>query len=119
MDTSERRVHWENVYTTKAEDQVSWFQVSPAVSLELIDAAGVPKNAAIVDIGGGASRLVDALLQDGYSAVTVLDLSERALATLGETLGRSFELAETRPHEHLTPMGRVQRFQFSWFRRIS
>ena len=80
MAITDRHAHWENVYTTKAEAEVSWFQESPAVSLALIQATGVPGDAAIVDIGGGASRLVDALLHDGYSAVTVLDLSDHALA---------------------------------------
>jgi hypothetical protein len=77
-DTLERRAHWENVYTTKREDEVSWFQESPAPSLDLIRATGVGPDAAVIDIGGGASRLVDALLDEGFSAVTVLDLSERA-----------------------------------------
>jgi 2-polyprenyl-3-methyl-5-hydroxy-6-metoxy-1,4-benzoquinol methylase len=208
MADSERRSHWENVYKTKAENEVSWFQESPTVSLELIHATGVPKDAAIIDIGGGASRLVDALLQEGYGAVTVLDLSEQALASakarlgqsaspvqwiaadvtaweptttfdvwhdraafhfltkpkdksayiarllkalrvhghliiatfaldgpercsglpverydaasLGRILGQqSFEPVEARQHEHLTPAGRVQRFQFSRFRRTT
>ena len=205
--TTPRHSHWENVYTTKTEEEVSWFQENPSTSVDLIRATEVPKNAAIVDIGGGSSRLVDALLQDGYSAITVLDLSEQALATakarlgnsassvqwigadvtewepvtifdvwhdraafhfltdpqdqsayvaralkalrlgghliigtfaldgpercsglpvmrhdassLGEALGQSFKLVETRFHEHFTPMGRMQRFQFSRFRRAS
>jgi 2-polyprenyl-3-methyl-5-hydroxy-6-metoxy-1,4-benzoquinol methylase len=205
MDSSERRAHWENVYTTKAEDEVSWFQEDPAMSLDLIHASGVNRDDAIIDIGGGSSRLVDALVEEGYRAITVLDLSEKALNTakkrlgprasqvewiaadiatwerdgvydlwhdraafhfltepsdreayverltkalrhgghaiistfaldgpercsglpvirydaesLGKTLGPSFELVETRNHEHHTPMGRVQRFQFSHFRR--
>jgi SAM-dependent methyltransferase len=205
MDDLERRSHWENVYGTKTEEEVSWFEERPAVSLELIHATGEAKDAAIIDIGGGASRLVDALLQEGYSDVTVLDLSERALAvaqarlgdraarvtwitadvtgwkpaatfdvwhdraafhfltepeersayvarvlqalrvgghliigtfavdgpercsglpvqrhgaaSLADLLGPVFALAETRSHRHLTPMGRVQRFQFSRFHR--
>jgi hypothetical protein len=57
MDTMERRAHWENVYATKAEDEVSWFEETPAMSLDLIRASGVGLNASIIDIGGGASRL--------------------------------------------------------------
>ena len=75
MGTLERRAHWENVYTTKAENEVSWFQESPAMSLDLIRASGVGKDAAIIDIGGGASPLVDALVAEGYRAITLLDLS--------------------------------------------
>ncbi|MDO8875657.1 MAG: class I SAM-dependent methyltransferase [Pseudolabrys sp.] len=205
MSGDERHIHWEKVYQTKAEGEVSWFQESPEVSLDLIRATGVNASASIIDIGGGASRLVDALVDAGFEAVTVLDLSDKALATsrerlgarggkvrwvvadvtqwqptevydvwhdraafhflvdpkdraayverivmavrpgghviigtfaldgpercsglpvirydaasLGETLGRSFELVDSRDHQHRTPMGTVQRFQFSRFKR--
>ncbi|OYV41451.1 MAG: SAM-dependent methyltransferase [Rhodospirillales bacterium 20-64-7] len=83
----QRHSHWQNVYETKAEREVSWFQESPAPSIDLIRAAGVSTKAAIVDIGGGASRLVDALVQEGFKNVTVLDLSERALVHAQERLG--------------------------------
>lgn len=206
VNTPERQAHWENVYQTKGERDVSWFQESPAISLDLIRATGANLGASIVDIGGGASRLVDALLGEGYNFTTVLDLSEKALATsksrlgvrgarvnwvaadvttwhptqsfdvwhdraafhfltdlqdrlayaecvgkavrpgghviiatfaldgpercsglpvirhdattVGEMLGRSFELAEHRRHEHKTPGGATQHFQFSGFVRI-
>jgi 2-polyprenyl-3-methyl-5-hydroxy-6-metoxy-1,4-benzoquinol methylase len=206
MDDSDRRAHWENVYSTKTEQQVSWFQEKPTVSLDLIGATNVSRAAAIIDVGGGASRLVDALVKEGYRSVTVLDVSEAALAIsrarlgsrasevewiaadvtkwepttsfdvwhdratfhflteaeertayvftlakalrvgghaiigtfaldgpercsglpvvrydatfLGKTLGPAFRLIETRRQEHLTPMGGVQRFQFSRFERI-
>lgn len=201
-----RQAHWENVYATKDEHVVSWFQEKPDISLDLIRATGVKTTASIIDIGGGASRLVDALLDEGFKAVTVLDLSEKALATskarlgargahvqwvvadittwvpsqfydvwhdraalhfltdpkdraayagrvsgavrpgghiiigtfaldgpercsglpvvrhdagaLGELLGPSFKLAETKRHDHQTPAGVIQRFQFSRFQRI-
>lgn len=203
MPTSDRQAHWENVYRTKAENEVSWFQETPAISLEMIEAAGVDTDSAIIDVGGGSSRLVDSLVGRGYRNVTVLDLSEAALTvaktrlggnaravewivadatrwkpvgtfdlwhdraafhfltedrdrsayisrlkealrtggtaiiasfslegpekcsglpvqryaatSLGEVLGSAFRLVETRDHEHHTPWGSVQRFQFSRF----
>lgn len=203
---SGRQAHWENVYATKDEQTVSWFQEKADISLDLIRATGVKATASIIDIGGGASRLVDTLLDEGFKAVTVLDLSEKALATskarlgargahvqlivadittweppqtydvwhdraalhflidpkdrvayvkrlsravrphghviigtfapdgpercsglpvvrydaatIGELLGHSFELIESRRHDHQTPAGATQRFQFSRFRRI-
>ena len=206
VSTLERQAHWQNVYQTKDEQAVSWYQERPDVSLDLIHATGVDANASIVDIGGGASRLVDALISEGFKAVGVLDLSEKALATskarlgakaaqvewivadvtkwqpsqnydvwhdraalhfltdpkdraayvervlkavrvgghviigtfapdgpercsglpvirhdaatLGELLGPSFALAETRRHNHQTPSGVIQKFQFSRFRRV-
>ena len=87
MSTLERQAHWQNVYQTKGEREVSWFQENPAISLELIRATGIGADASIIDIGGGASRLADALAADGYRLVTVLDLSEKALATSRERLG--------------------------------
>ena len=206
MSNIERHAHWENVYQTKGEQDVSWFQEWPRISLDLIHATGVTTDASVIDIGGGASRLVDALLDEGFSAITVLDLSEKALArskvrlgarstkvnwvaadvtawspsqtydvwhdraafhfltdpkdraayaervlravcpgghvivgtfapdgpercsgmsvvrhdatSLGEILGHSLELVESRDHAHQTPMGTIQRFQFSRFRRL-
>jgi SAM-dependent methyltransferase len=202
---SDRRAHWENVYATKDEHAVSWFQDKPDISLSLIRATGVTATASIVDIGGGASRLVDTLLDEGFNAITVLDLSQKALATskarlgargahvrwivadittwepfqtydvwhdraalhfltdpedrvayaecvsravppgghviigtfapdgpercsglpvvrydaatLGELLGHSFELIESRRHDHQTPAGATQKYQFSRFQR--
>ena len=207
MSDLERRAHWENVYQTKGERDVSWFEESPALSLDLIRATGVEASrASIIDIGGGASRLVDALVGAGFKAITVLDLSEKAIATskarlgarsanvkwiaadvttwepsqsydvwhdraafhfltdpkdrtayvervlravrpgghviigtfaldgpercsglpvvrhdaasLGQVIGPSFELLESRSHAHHTPSGAIQHFQFSRFRRV-
>jgi 2-polyprenyl-3-methyl-5-hydroxy-6-metoxy-1,4-benzoquinol methylase len=205
VSTLERQTHWQNVYQTKGERDVSWFQESPAISLDLIRATGVGADASIIDIGGGASRLVDVLVGEGFHSVTVLDLSEKALAisrdrlgsragrinwivvdvtqwqptqtydvwhdraafhfltepsdrlayaecvrkavrpgghviigtfaldgpercsgllvarhdaaSLGATLGQSFKLIESRRHDHQTPGGIIQRFQFSRFER--
>jgi SAM-dependent methyltransferase len=203
MTASDRQAHWQDIYTNKGEDQVSWFQADPAVSLELIGAASTSKASAIIDVGGGASRLVDLLAGLGYDNLTVLDISEAALAmartrmgdkadgvdwivadvtsweptaqfdvwhdraafhflteehertayvsrlkralrpggtaiiasfspegpekcsglpvrrydaaSLGAVLGPEFKLMETRNHEHRTPWGSVQNFQFSSF----
>jgi len=205
MDSASRQAHWENVYTTKGENEVSWFQQDPAPSFELIIQAGATHGSAIIDIGGGASRLVDHLVEDGFEDVTVLDLSGAALeaarkrlesranrvhwvvadatawepakaydiwhdraafhflteekdraayiarltrgvkagghaiiatfaldgpekcsglpvarydsASLGQALGSKFHLVHARRHEHATPWGSQQMFQFSVFRR--
>jgi SAM-dependent methyltransferase len=205
MSDVSRKAHWENVYTTKGEREVSWFQENPVPSLELIALAGLSAGASIIDIGGGASRLVDALVERKIGRITVLDLSAAALdaakerlgdrgagvewvvadvttweplqtydlwhdraafhfltdasdrsayvgylkravrsgghvilgtfapdgpercsglpimrydaGILGTILGTDFELMDSRRHDHTTPWGAVQRFQFSTFRR--
>jgi len=88
MNETGRRTHWQNVYATKAENEVSWYQENPASSLDLVAATGVPSDAAIIDVGGGASRLVDCLLDKGFRRVAVLDLSENALGEAKTRLGR-------------------------------
>lgn len=84
---SDRSSHWDSVYATKGEAEVSWFQDSPTISLDLIRAAAPDHGAAVIDVGGGASRLVDALLQDGYRDVSVLDLSANALDAARKRIG--------------------------------
>jgi 2-polyprenyl-3-methyl-5-hydroxy-6-metoxy-1,4-benzoquinol methylase len=201
-----RQAHWENVYTTRGEKEVSWYQESPAPSLELIALAGLSREASIIDIGGGASRLVDALVERNIRRITVLDLSAAALraakqrlddkaanvrweiadvtkwepsqtydlwhdraafhfltdpadqsayvdrlrkavkpggyviigtfaldgpercsglpivrhdmASLSALLGTDFKLIDARRHDHATPWGALQRFQFCTFRRM-
>jgi ubiquinone/menaquinone biosynthesis C-methylase UbiE len=81
------KTHWQHVYRTKRADEVSWFQREPTVSTELIRRAAPETTARIVDVGGGASTLVDSLLRHGYSELTVLDLSSAALAQARERLG--------------------------------
>jgi SAM-dependent methyltransferase len=80
------RPHWDRIYATKAADEVSWFQREPALSLELIERVAGP-DAAVVDVGGGASTLVDRLLDRGFGNVTVLDVSEAALQVSRARLG--------------------------------
>lgn len=202
---SDRQSHWNNVYATKAETEVSWFQDSPAPSSDIIKSFNEGPQASVIDIGGGASRLVDALVGEGFDRLTVLDLSQQALTvtqarlgadaakvrwiaadvttwepsetydlwhdraafhfltteadraayakrvaravkpgghviigtfapdgpercsglpvqrhdadSIGSVLGDQFELVDSRRHDHLTPAGNTQRFQFSSFRR--
>ena len=78
-NVSDERPHWEEIHSGKSDESVSWFQKLPRLALELIEAAGVDRDAHIVDVGGGASRLVDALLDGGYRHITVLDIAEAAL----------------------------------------
>ena len=206
MTVEDRKNHWERVYATKAESKVSWFQADPAPSLEAFSRAGASRRSAIIDVGGGTSRLVDRLIHEGYQDVTVLDVSATALAaararlgeagrkvhwlvadatewaperrydvwhdraafhflvdpadraayvdrlrnalrvdghaiiatfapdgpekcsglpvarhdgqSLADALGPAFALIETRRHDHVTPSGATQRFQFSVFRRV-
>jgi trans-aconitate methyltransferase len=86
--TEALRQHWERIYGEKADDEVSWHQARPATSLRLIANAGPGAGARIVDVGGGASRLVDALLDTGFQHVTVLDLAEAALDKAKRRVGR-------------------------------
>jgi SAM-dependent methyltransferase len=87
MNDSSRGAHWENVHRTKGEREVSWFQETPSLSLDLIRSTGATRHSSIVDVGAGASRLVDALVDEGYATVTVLDLSESALVAAKARLG--------------------------------
>ena len=79
--------HWEKVYSTKAADAVSWFQPHADFSVGLIKASGIGFDASIIDVGGGASTLVDDLLANGYTNLSVLDLSAAALAAARNRLG--------------------------------
>lgn len=80
--------HWDHVYTTKPADTVSWFQNRAERSLRLIRETGVSGSAPLIDVGGGASTLVDDLLGSGYTNLTVLDLSKAALEAARKRVGR-------------------------------
>lgn len=86
-----QKEHWERVYTTKPATGVSWFQAHAEQSLRLIQDTGVPRSAAIIDVGGGASTLVDDLLASGYRALSVLDISAAALKAAQVRLGPAAE----------------------------
>ncbi|MDD3529495.1 MAG: class I SAM-dependent methyltransferase [Gallionellaceae bacterium] len=80
--------HWERVYRSKAVDRVSWFQAHAGLSLAIIRQTGLdPAAARVIDVGAGASVLVDDLLDTGYRHVTVLDIAEAALAVSRARLG--------------------------------
>lgn len=81
------REHWEGVYSSRPETGLSWFQEHSELSLGLIRRTGVGLDGAIIDVGGGASRLVDDLVAEGHSDLTVLDVSASALALARERLG--------------------------------
>jgi 2-polyprenyl-3-methyl-5-hydroxy-6-metoxy-1,4-benzoquinol methylase len=83
----DRHEHWETVYRTKGPDQVSWFQAEARLSRELITRAAPDRAAAIIDIGAGASTLVDGLLGAGYHHLTVVDISAAALELAKTRLG--------------------------------
>jgi SAM-dependent methyltransferase len=88
MERENRQAHWEDVYAGKAENEVSWFQENPAPSLESIAWVGATHASSIIDIGGGASRLVDRLIAMGFLDITVLDLSGAALDAAKARLGQ-------------------------------
>jgi len=85
--TRDAQAHWQAVYSSKSETDVSWFQESPAPSLDMIKIAGATPTSTLIDIGGGASRLVDELLARGFHDIGVLDLSQAALDVAKSRLG--------------------------------
>jgi len=91
--SGERTQHWDAVYQGSKPEAVSWYQPEPVVSLELLDALAVAPDAAVLDIGGGASVLVDRLLARGFSDVTVLDISATALRASRQRIGDDTRVA--------------------------
>lgn len=85
------KAHWENVYQNKPSKSVSWFQVHAETSLKLIRSTGIQLEASIIDVGGGASTLVDDLVKEGYTNLAVLDISSAALDVTKQRLGQSAE----------------------------
>lgn len=85
------KTHWENVFATKSENEVSWYQQKPTTSLNFFINHAIPKEAKIIDVGGGDSYLIDGLLELGYCNLTVLDISENAIKRLKKRLGDKAE----------------------------
>lgn len=83
----DRKSHWENIYKNKIPVEMSWHQEEPTLSLQLIRKIQLAHDAAIIDVGGGASLLVDYLCREGYTNISVLDVSAKALATARDRLG--------------------------------
>jgi len=83
----DKKKHWETVYETKNPDQVSWTQDIPKTSLEFIRSFQLKKTAKIIDIGGGESKLVDYLLNEGFENISVLDISSKSLEKTKNRLG--------------------------------
>ena len=81
------KTHWQDVYETKKETEVSWYRPQLERSLELIERTGIGSDANIIDVGGGASTLVDSLLEGGFKNITVLDISSKAIASSKKRLG--------------------------------
>ena len=84
---AEIKKHWETIYLTKQPNEVSWTEEKPSVSLDLIHSFNPSKSAKIIDIGGGDSKLVDYLLAEGYTELSVLDISEAAIDRAKKRLG--------------------------------
>jgi hypothetical protein len=82
-----RKEHWEKVYSTMQPHEVSWTQELPKTSLDFVHSFNLPKTASIIDIGGGDSKLVDFLLEEGFENISVLDISELALERAKQRLG--------------------------------
>lgn len=87
MTDRERRSHWDEIYASRSESEVSWFEPAPETSIALIEEAGVGPKAAVIDVGGGASRLVDWFLARGQASIAVLDLSAASIAASRRRLG--------------------------------
>jgi len=87
MEEITRFQHWENIYSTKELHEVGWYQRVPVTSLEMIKDLNLPKSANIIDIGGGDSFLAPILLSEGYTNITVLDLSAKAIERAKHRLG--------------------------------
>lgn len=94
MSTQQRAEHWEAVYRTKGETEVSWYQSDPRLSLDLIAGAAPARRGRILDVGGGASVLVDRLLEGSFERVAVLDISETALEKARARLGARADRVE-------------------------
>ena len=86
-NTPDRQLHWDGVYGRRAPNELSWFEGRPTRSLDMIEAASIDRMSAVIDVGGGASTLVDELITRGFSDLTVLDVSDEVLTKVSARLG--------------------------------
>lgn len=86
-DDAARKAFWERIHDGKPADGVSWWQSVPDLSLDLVDRAGLARDAGVIDVGAGSSTLVDHLVERGFSDLTAIDLSATALQRMRERLG--------------------------------
>jgi cyclopropane fatty-acyl-phospholipid synthase-like methyltransferase len=86
-----KKEHWENVFTTKQETEVSWYQKQPKTSVDLIEKLNLSNGAKIIDVGGGDSYLIDNLLELGYTNLHLLDISSKAIERIKNRLGAKSE----------------------------
>lgn len=98
----ERKDHWEQVYSVKPAARLGWYKPHLVTSLAWIRELNLAKDAPIIDVGGGASTLVDDLIDLGYRSITVLDISENALAAVKSRLGKNTELVTWMPGDVTT-----------------
>ena len=105
---TERAQHWDAAYENRGATGVSWFQPAATVSVELIERLGTPTDASVIDVGGGASLLVDVLLRRGFGDLTVIDVSKAALDAVRERLGPTNPVALL--HEDLLEWKPERRF---------
>ena len=87
MNSADRKVHWNNIYTEKQSKEMSWYQEVPSTSINFVKELNLPKTAKIFDNGGGDSHFVDCLLEMGYENITILDISESALEKTRKRIG--------------------------------
>lgn len=131
---SDAATHWESVYGKKRPDEVSWYRPHLERSLAFIEGAGLAKDASIIDVGAGASTLLDDLVAHGYSNLTALDVSAKALdvtrARLGPAgdavrysadglhaeFGGEFRKVDSVTEVHRTPGGNDQQFVYCYCR---
>ena len=100
MESSDRmhlREHWERHYSSRSEEELSWFEPAPSISLDLLLTPSLKKDSAILDVGGGSSRLVDALLDRGFANIHVLDIASPALEMSKSRLGERASLVNWIP----------------------
>ena len=93
MNRADREAHWQKVWSDFSESETSWYQAYPETSLQMIAEAGIRSDEPIIDVGGGASLLVDYLLQAGFLDITVLDISAAALDRARQRLGQRADMA--------------------------